>query len=35
MAGALLTEVYEHHEERERDEAFEEGQLNLVALTFP
>lgn len=39
LAGDLpvpvISEASEHHEEREREEASNQGQLNLVALTIP
>ena len=35
LAGDSISEASEHHEEREREEVFDQGQLNLAALTIP
>ena len=34
LGGVVLGEVFEHHEEREREEAYDQGQLNLLPSHF-
>jgi len=34
VAGALLTEGFEHHEHREEERAYDQGQSGFVASNF-
>jgi len=34
VAGGLLANAFENHEEREREEAYDDGQLNLLSFFF-